>query len=49
MDVLNVVADLSLTSQVEALAAELPPAFCEVRTSAWSRPDYSFGGVAQAG
>ena len=31
VDVHNVVADLSVTSQVEALAADLPPAFREVR------------------
>ena len=33
VDVHNVVADLSVTSQVEALAADLPPAFREVRRS----------------
>lgn len=31
VDVHNVVADLSVTAQVEALAADLPPAFQEVR------------------
>ena len=31
VDVHNVVADLSVTSEVEALAADLPPAFREVR------------------